>query len=96
MNKKVCRKVNRRARELNKQLKQDVFGNRFWIREYCKQYVNDVHYFMYELRDREQPNRNEVIPEWFNEFQLLKFNDLWLKMNDFIIGSDFWDKYRNK
>ena len=44
---------------------------------------------MYELRDREQPNRNEVIPEWFNEFQLLKFNDLWLKMNDFIIASDF-------
>ena len=46
MNKKVCRKVNRRARELNRQLEQDVFGNRFWIREYCKQYVNDVHYFL--------------------------------------------------
>ena len=48
---------------------------------------------MYELRDRLQPERNQIINEWFNEFQLLKFNDLWLKMNDFIITSDFWKKY---
>ena len=44
---------------------------------------------MYELRDRKQPERNQIIGEWFNEFALLNFNDLWLKMNDFIITSDF-------
>lgn len=93
MNKKICRKVNRRARQLNKQLNQDVFGNRFWIKEVNKQYLNGIHYFMYELRDRLQPERNQIINEWFNEFQLLKFNDLWIKMNDFIITSDFWKKY---
>lgn len=96
MNKKICRKVNRRARQLNKQLEQDVFGNRFWVREIRKSYIDGIHYFMYELKDREQPERDVVIGEWFNEFALLKFNDLWLRMNDFIIGSDFWQKYNNK
>ena len=39
MNKKICRKVNRRARQLNKQLEKDVFGNRFWVKEIRKSYI---------------------------------------------------------
>lgn len=93
MNKKICRKVNRRARQLNKQLAQDVFGNRFWVRQVQKQYQNDIHYFQYELRDRNQPERNRLIPRWFSEFSLITFNDLWIEMNDFIITSDFWKTY---
>ena len=96
MNRKICKKVNCRARQLNKQLKQDVFGNRFWIKEVQKQYVNGTHYFMYELRDREQPNRNRIINEWYTEFSLLTFNHLWIEMNNFIITSDFWQKEKNK
>lgn len=96
MNKKICRKANCRARQLNKQLEKDVFGNRFWVKEIRKSYIDGIHYFMYELRDRKQPERNQIIGEWFNEFALLNFNDLWLKMNDFIITSDFWTTYKQK
>ena len=38
MNRKICKKVNRRARKLNKQLMQDVFGDRFWVKEVQKSY----------------------------------------------------------
>ena len=94
MNKKICRKVNKRARQLNKQLANDVFGNRFWVRQVRKQYIDGIHYFQYELRDRLQPERNKIICGWFNEFNLLTFNDLWIEMNDFIITSDFWKTYK--
>ena len=92
MNKKICRKVNRRARQLNKQLTEDVFGNRFWVKQVQKQCKNDIHYFQYELRDRLQPERNKLL-HWLSEFSLVTFNDLWLEMNDFIITSDFWKTY---
>ena len=92
MNKKICRKVNRRARQLNKQLAQDVFGNRFWVRQVQKQYKNDIHYFQYELIDNLQPERNKLL-HWLTEFSLITFNDLWIEMNDFIITSDFWKTY---
>lgn len=92
MNKKICRKVNRRARQLNKQLAQDVFGNRFWVRQVQKQYKNDIHYFQYELVDNLQPERNRLL-HWLTEFSLITFNDLWIEMNDFIITSDFWKTY---
>lgn len=92
MNKKICRKVNRRARQLNKQLAQDVFGNRFWVRQVQKQYKNNIHYFQYELVDNLQPERNRLL-HWLTEFSLITFNDLWIEMNDFIITSDFWKTY---
>ena len=94
MNKKICRKVNRRARQLNKQLANDVFGNRFWVRQVQKQYKDDVHYFLYELRDRLQPERNRLVPGWLSEFAIMTFNDLAIEMNDFIITSDFWQTYK--
>ena len=93
MNKKICRRVNRRARQLNKQLAQDVFGNRFWVRQVQKQYKNDIHYFQYELVDNLQPERNRLL-YWLTEFSLITFNDLWIEMNDFIITSDFWKNYK--
>jgi hypothetical protein len=93
VNRKICKKVNNRAKQLNKQLKQDIFGTRFWIKEVQKSYKDNIHYFLYELRDREQPERNEIIG-WFSEFELLTFCNLWLKMNDFIITSDFWQKQK--
>lgn len=94
MNKKICRKVNRRARQLNKQLERDVFGNRFWVRQVQKQYKDGIHYFQYELRDRLQPERNRLVNGWLSEFALITFNDLSIEMNDFIITSDFWQTYK--
>ena len=93
MNRKICKKVNKKVRQLNKQLKQDVFGTRFWVKEINKQYKDNIHYFQYELRDREQPERNNITG-WYSEFELLTFRDLWLKMNDFIVTSDFWQKQK--
>lgn len=94
MNRKICKRVNRRARQLNKQLKQDVFGNRFWVKEIQKQYNDRIHYFLYELRDRKCPERNRIVKDgWLTEFSLLNFNNLWIDMNDFIVTSDFWATY---
>ena len=91
----IDKKVNRKVKELNKKIAQDVFGNRFWLKQIQKSKVHDYNYYAYELRDREQPNRNRFISGyWIGETSILLFNDLWLEMNNFIIESDFWQKYK--
>ena len=85
------RKMLRKIREFNKSLEKDVFGKRFWIREYQKSRDGNMSYFLYELKDREDPNRDQVIRGWFNEFEYWKVFE---EMNNFIITSDFWEKYR--
>ena len=50
-------------------------------------------YYMYELCDREQPNRNRIVP-WETAFAIYTFNKIWVEMNEFIVTSDFWEKYR--
>ena len=87
------RKMNRKIKTFNKQLKRDVFGNRFWIREYRKSRIDGITYFLFELKDREQPERDCLIHGWINEFADWK---IFTEMNDFIINSDFWEKYREQ
>lgn len=93
MKTKADKKVNKIARKLNKQLKEDVFGNRFWVRQVAKARVDSVSFYLYELRDRLEPERNITL-EWESEFRLITFDHLALKMNTFIIESDFWSLYR--
>ena len=50
-------------------------------------------YYMYELCDREQPNRNRIVP-WETAFAIDTLNKIWTEMNEFIVTSDFWEKYR--
>lgn len=89
------KKVNRAVKKLNKSIKEDIFGDRFFVRQVKKTRGNDnVMYYLYEYIDRECPERNCLSKGWKNEFSILMFNDLWIEMNEFIINSDFWTKYR--
>lgn len=93
MKTKADKKVNRIAKQLNKSIAADVFGNRFWARQAQKAKVDGINYYLYELRDRLQPERNKLL-QWDNEFAFITFHHLALAMNDFIIESDFWEKYK--
>jgi hypothetical protein len=85
------RNMHRKIRAFNKALEKDVFAGRFWIREYQKARTDGMSYFLYELRDREDPSRDYVIRGWFNEYEFWKVFE---EMNEFIITSNFWEKYR--
>ena len=87
------RLVNRNVKKLNRQLAQDVFGDRFYARQIQKSKGDGVMYYMYELCDREQPNRNRIVP-WETAFAIGTLNKIWTEMNEFIVTSDFWEKYR--
>ena len=96
MKNKVDKKVNKKVREFNKELKEDVFNGRFWVRQYQKTKYEGNNYYLYELRDRLQPERNKVIYEWLRGESLFFMNNIWEEMNDFIIKSNFWELYRNE
>lgn len=85
------KKINRIVRQLNKQLQKDVFGTRFWARQYRKSNKDGITFYMYELCDRLQPERNKICG-WYSEFEMLTFRPLHIEINDFIVTSDFWTK----
>lgn len=87
-----AKKVNRNVRKLNRQLRADVFGDRFEARQIKKERAGGIEYFMYELIDHEQPERNVIVP-WESAFAIYRLNAIWIPMNDFIVKSDFWSKY---
>lgn len=89
------KKLNNKVKNLNRKLEKDVFGNRFWLKQVRKSKGTDgIFYFMYELRDRVQPERNKLINGWFTEYSIFNFSELVGAMNDFIITSDFWENYK--
>jgi hypothetical protein len=91
-----AKKVNRNIKKLNAQLLHDVFGNRFWARQVQKaRGVDGIEYFLYELCDREQPERNMLL-HWNNYWEICSSYKVWEEMNNFIITSDFWTKYWEK
>lgn len=93
---KTDRKVNRCIKQLNKQLRDDVFGDRFFARQYRKAYVDGLSYYQYELIDRECPERNRVIRHWLWSGEIIHSYKVHIEMNDFIVTSDFWKKYWKK
>ena len=44
---KVDKKINRKVREFNKELKRDIFNDRFELRQYQKAKLDDMHYYLY-------------------------------------------------
>lgn len=91
----IDKKVNRAVKNLNRSLKKDVFGTRFELRQYRKSRGNDgVEYYLYQMIDNEQPERNELVRGWETGYAIIHFSPLWIAMNDFIIKSDFWSKYK--
>lgn len=96
MKSKDAKRVNRVVKQLNKSLTSDVFGTRFWLRQNRKSNTQGTTYYLYELCDRLQPERNKLVG-WYSEFEIIKFHPLHIEMNDFIVTSDFWVEYsKNK
>lgn len=88
------RKVNRNVKKLNRQLRKDVFGDRFYARQVRKSRADGVMFYQYELIDNECPERNTLVDGWLSAYEIYMFNHIWIAMNDFIVSSDFWEKYR--
>ena len=93
---KTDKKVNKKVREFNKSLKEDVFENRFWVRQYQKAQLDGVNYYLYELIDELEPNRNRIIREWIRGESDFFMHRIFEEMNDFIIKSDFWELWRKE
>lgn len=93
---KTDKKVNKKVREFNKTLKEDVFENRFWVRQYQKAQLDGVSYYLYELIDELEPNRNRIIREWIRGESDFFMHRIFEEMNDFIIKSDFWELWRKE
>jgi hypothetical protein len=86
------RKVNRKVKQFNKELREDVFKGRFEVRQLEKTRVDGMQYYLYEVRDNHHPERNRIVPwEWGDSVFFM--NKIWMEMNDLIITSDFWDLY---
>lgn len=98
------RKVRRVIRILNKQMRKDVFGDRFWLEirnanivPYDDNSGWDA-YFNIAFHDREHPERDYNY--WFSPHFIL-YSGMFAggrhvdsDLNDFIVNSDFWEKYR--
>lgn len=91
---KVDRKINKIVRIINRNLKEDVFGDRFWIRQVKKQKSDGMQYYLYEMIDRKHPERNSLVSHgwlWGESFFLSA--DFYEAINDFIVRSSFWAEY---
>lgn len=92
---KIDRKINRVVRKINKDLREDLFGNRFWIQQVKKSRDEDgLQYYLYMMRDRLEPNRDAYIG-WIWGGSMFLASDFYKPINDFIVKSDFWSKYFN-
>ena len=94
MKTKRDKKVNQVVRKLNKQLRKDVFGDRFYVRQVRKTGCIDCpsyHYYLYEFVDTKCPERNRM--EWVSESCVLISMKVHSIMNEFIISSDFWSTF---
>ena len=89
---KTDKKVNRIIKKFNKELREDVFKGRFEVRQLQKARVDDMNYYLYEVRDNLHPENNKIVPwEWGESIFFM--NKIWREMNDLIIYSDFWKLY---
>jgi hypothetical protein len=90
---KVDKKMNRIVKSINKDLEQDVFKNRFWIRQ-VKKDRDEVgsQYYLYEMKDRLEPERDSYMSWLWGGSTFVKA-DFFEAINDFIIKSDFWSIY---
>lgn len=88
------KRVNRAIKKLNRQLKKDVFGDRFELKMISKNgspWCRSYHWYKIILKDNKKPERNE--PICLSETEILVGSALYREINDFIIYSDFWPEY---
>lgn len=94
MKSKSDKKVNRLVKSLNRQIRNDVFGDRFSLLQVFKtgKYdCHDYHVFLYRFIDKKHPDRN--FEKYFDEGEILIQKKLYIEMNEFIILSDFWNTF---
>lgn len=94
---KVDKRINKIARRVNGDLKQDLFGDRFWVKQVSKAKGEDgLQYYLYELKDRLEPERDTLFSKgWLWGDSHFLASDFFEEVNDFIVKSDFWAKYWN-
>lgn len=89
--------VRKLLRQRNKALKEDCFAGRFEYRQVGRKDFNDDGWYSsiykIEFRDNEDPSRNKV--GCFDKYEIRRGWDFFNMMNDLIIESDFWDKWRS-
>ena len=60
---KTDKKVNRVIKRINKELREDVFKDRFYFRQVEKARGEcNLQYYLYEMCDKLEPERNYIIP----------------------------------
>lgn len=94
---KEDRRVNKIVQQINKELREDVFKDRFWVRQVAKQKSDDgLTYYLYEMIDNQEPNRNAYVNAgWIWGGSQFLASDIYEAINDFIIRSNFWSEYFN-
>lgn len=91
---KADKRVVHDMKVLNRKIREDVFGDRFYVRMISKHGYFDwhqYHYYWFEFIDNECPERNETA--CYDQGEVLIGKKLWIKINDFIVNSDFWTKF---
>lgn len=59
---KEDKRVNKIVQQINKELREDVFKDRFWVRQVAKQKTDyGFTYYLYEMIDNQEPNRNAYV-----------------------------------
>ena len=102
---KLKRKIRHIVRILNKRMREDVFKDRFWIeivqsdiRPWDDNSGWDAD-FRIAFHDNENPARD--FTRWYEPHFIIYSgmfaggNHVDSDLNDFIVHSDFWSKYRN-
>ena len=92
---KTDKKVNKIVRQINKELREDVFKDRFSLHQLKKaRGIDNMQYYLYEMRDREEPERNTIIP-WVSGYSSFAYAKIMIELNNFIVFSNFWSKHWN-
>lgn len=95
MKTKQDKNLNHICKTLNRQLRHDVFQDRFTVRQIRKDgFVDDhsLHWYIMELCDKKDPSRNKLfhLTNWYGKSMMC---EVYSKMNDFIVESDFWNTF---
>ena len=97
--KKIKRKMNKQIRALNNQLKNDVFGDRF----YCRSVAMNIHTFFdgswylgYDVEFIDRKTGETRILHNVSDWSFTHSWKIFEEMNALIIESDFWDCYINE
>ena len=75
---KTDKRVNRIVKRINKELREDVFKDRFYLRQVEKARGEcNLQYYLYEMRDQLEPERNYIIPWLWRRFRFSSRRFLW-------------------